>query len=95
MTLKFKLTNHLTAVAQITNEERTECIFSDECSTDAANTLRILAADTPEDLHTMIKELTIELASHTRFSPVVCYVSDDAHQIEKLTVTATQAANIF
>jgi len=93
MTLKFKLTNKLTAVAQITNEERTACIFSDECSATPTDTLRVLTADTPEALHTAIKALTIELASKTKFPPVVCYVSGDTYQIEKLKVE--QTANIF
>jgi len=73
MNLKFKMSKSLTAVAEFISD--TECIFSDECSPSSIKTLRLMTNDKGFDnLVEDVEALTIELASSTRFKPVVCMI---------------------
>ena len=94
MNLKFKMSKKLTAVAQFVDE--TTCIFSDECSPTSVDTLRILTTDgTFEDLVEQAKDLAIDLASETRFDPVIALIMGDDMSIKTLEKKASTAKSVF
>jgi len=79
MNLRFKLSKKITAVIQITSA--TTAIFSDECSPTHLNTLSIIEAETFDELKAKCYNKAIELASHTRFDPIVCVVSNNTYKV--------------
>jgi len=83
MNLKFKFGKKLTAVCEFTSD--TQAIFSDECSPTSTNTLRIIEnKDGFDALLEEAKELAIELASATRFKPVIALIQGKYLQVEEL-----------
>ena len=83
MNLKFKMSKKLTAVFEIISE--TQGIFSDECSPRSLKTLRLIESEDGFDaLVDMAKDLAIELASSTRFKPVICLIKGKHMDVQEL-----------
>ncbi len=89
MNLKFKMGKKLTAVAEFISD--TQCIFSDECSPSSLKTLRIMENDGGfENLLEDVKALAIDLASQTRFKPVICLIKGKYTDVQELEPAAAE-----
>lgn len=88
MNLKFKLTHKVTAVIQIISN--TQAIVSDECTPGYDDVLQIVKAKSIKELQSKCEQLTIEMASKTKFKPVMCTVFKGSYKITKLEPAKTE-----
>lgn len=72
MNLKTKLTHKVTSILQYNTE--TFAIFSDECSTNN-RCMHILEGADKMEIYNKAKDLAVQLASTTKFPPVLMIIS--------------------